>query len=117
MLLLIHKQEHIKHNAYRIGQGTMINKSTYTKVASIINKRLSILDDGDYKPRVSVVNTQTMGYGFDKYSLATNNELTALTDKPSMAQDMFFADETYVVGDDDLYIEPVMHRYFSLAIA
>lgn len=93
-----------------------MNKSAYTKVATAINKHLSIHDNGDYKPRVSVVNTSKMGYGFDKYSLFSNNELAGLLEKPSRAQDLFYGDGVYVVGDDDLYIEPIMNRYFSLAV-
>lgn len=88
-----------------------MNKQTYEEVASIINKELTKHDVGDFKPRVSVVKFA------DEWNLFTNNEAAVVLEKQGNAQDMFYADEVYIVGDDDLYIEPVLgSRYFSLAI-
>lgn len=88
-----------------------MNKQTYQEVASIINKQLRKYDNGDFKPRVSVVCFA------DDWNLFTNNEAASLLEDKGKPQDMFYADEVYVVGDDDLYIEPVLgSRYFGLAI-
>lgn len=95
-----------------------MNKSTFTSVASIINKEFAKLDRGDFKPRVSVVNTEEMpeNMGFDKWSLFVNNDgLSIIEHTKGKAQDMFYSDEVYVVGDNDLYIEPITRGYFGLA--
>lgn len=89
-----------------------MTKATYEAVARTINSSLRQYDDGDFKPRVSVV----MFAG--EYHLFTNNEAFGLTEKPGHAQDLLYADNTYVVGDEDIYIEPAYGtRYFGLAIA
>lgn len=88
-----------------------MNKATYEEVATQINSCLKQYDEGDYKPRVSVVLFA------DDWNLFTNNEAYALTEKAGVIQDLFYADEVYTVGDEDLYIEPAYgSRYFGLAI-
>ena len=94
----------------------MVTKSQYETVARHINSRLSKLDGHGLHPRCSVQNTANHGYGFGKYSLMLNDDLYDLVEYKGIAQDMFYADETYTAGDDDFYLEPVTKTYFDLAV-
>ena len=93
-----------------------MNKTTYTEVAQAINAALKNYDDTEFKPRVQVINTKHMGHYCDNWSLAANDELYGLLQIPGLPQDLFYADEIYVVGDNDLYIEPYNSYLFNLAV-
>lgn len=94
-----------------------MNKSAYTQVASIINSKLKQYDYNEFKPRVTIFDSSNVDPQFcDKWSLAANNELMSLLEQKGLAQDLFYSDNTYVVGDDDLYIEPYNSRLFNLAV-
>ena len=61
------------------------------------------------------METTGYGYGFGKYSLCVNDTLYDLLQRKGTAQDLFYADETYVVGNNDYYLEPVNSYMFDLA--
>lgn len=96
-----------------------MNKFAYDTVARTINSRLKQIEGEGLKPRVTVVNTENMGYGFNKWSLALNDDLYDLVQHKGIAQDLFYADEVYTVTepngtDYDLYLEPVTRTYFDI---
>ena len=91
-------------------------KADYTKAAAIINKVLKKYDSDNIKPRVSVLNTENHGYGFGKYSLVVNNDAYDVIQYRGYAQDVFYAGETIVIGDNDFYLEPVTSTCFDLAL-
>ncbi len=94
-----------------------MNKVTYDKVASIINATLRRnYRDVMLLPKVEVLDTRDVSSYCDKWSLAPNNDLLELLQRQGTAQDLFYADETYTVGDDDLYIEPYNSYLFNLAV-
>ncbi len=94
----------------------MTTKATYDKAATIINKVLKQYDDEAFTPRVSVLDTANHGYGFGKYSLVVNDTAYDLIQLKGMAQDIFYADETIVIGDNDYYLEPINSTCFGLAL-
>lgn len=96
-----------------------MNKRIYNQVASIINGQLKKYDTDNMKPRVTVLNTADYGKYCDKWSLYVNDEAYDLIhNHQGKAQDMFFADEVFVVDDfdHDLYIEPYNKTLFNLAV-
>lgn len=94
-----------------------MNKVNYDKVASIINATLrAYYKDDVLKPRVEVRNTSDQGKYCDKWSLAVNEDLYDLIQRTGTAQNLFYADEIYTVGDNDLYIEPFNNWLFNLAV-
>ncbi len=93
-----------------------MNKTIYTEVAQAINAALKNYDDTDFKPRVSVIDTKDVSKYCDNWSLSINDELYGLLQIPGRPQDLFYADEIYVVGDNDLYIEPYNSCLFNLAV-
>lgn len=91
-------------------------KADYTKAAAILNKVLRKYDDGNFKPRVSVLNTENHGYGHGKYGLLLNDAAYDVVEQAGSAQDIFYAGETLVIGDSDYYLEPVTRWIFDLAL-
>ena len=92
-----------------------MRKADYKEVAAIINEKLEYARDKDFDPRVTVVDTADRGFGFDKYSLRLNDDLYDLIEYKGKAQDMFYANEVFIVGDRDYYLEPVTKTYWGLA--
>jgi hypothetical protein len=94
-----------------------MTKKDYEKVASIINTTLrQYYKDDTLKPQVIVTDTRHMGAYCDRWSLVVNDDLFDLLQRSGLAQNLFYADEIYTVGDNDLYIEPYNKTLFNLAV-
>lgn len=79
-----------------------INKTHYNIVAARINKVLKGYAAGtDMKPRVEVLER-----GTDGLIILMNDEAYEIAERPGTIQDLFYTGTVFVVGDDDLYIEP-----------
>jgi hypothetical protein len=98
-----------------------MNKATYKSVAKTINAALRVYQDGTFKPAVTVRDTSDQGRYCDKWSLAVNDDLYDLIQRPGIAQNLFYADEIYTYTqrdgrDFDMYIEPFNSWLFNLAV-
>lgn len=78
-----------------------INSKQYFAVARQINKVLREYKGDGLNPEVKVVHR-----GTDGLLILLNDDAYALAEYRGRIQDLFHADGTFVVGDDDLYIEP-----------
>lgn len=78
-----------------------VNKTQYKAVASIINRILRQSDGGGLKPRVEVLER-----GTDGLVILLNDDAYDLAEYKGRVQDLFHTGETFVVEDDDFYLEP-----------
>lgn len=92
-------------------QATTINKAQYSKAASIVNKVLRQYSQGSFKPSVSVVDR-----GTDGYIILMNDDAFDIAAKAFAVEEIFYAGEAIVIGDDDFYLEAFDSRMaFKLA--
>lgn len=88
-----------------------IKKSQYEKVASIINTKLKPFRLGGLNPEIGVLER-----GSDGLVLIMNDDLYDLSNTSGYVEDLLYNSEnTYVIGNHDLYLEPFDSLTFKLA--
>ena len=73
----------------------------YDKVARIINLELKSFDGMGLRPRI-----ESMVRGTDGNILILNEDAYDLAQYKGRVQDLLYTGMTFVVGDDDFYLEP-----------
>ncbi len=89
----------------------MTNSTYYNKVAKIINNTLLDYKGMGLNPEVKVLDR-----GEDGLLIILNDDCYDLAQYKGKVQDMFYAGETFVVGDYDFYLEPFdSHMAYKLS--
>lgn len=79
-----------------------VEKKKYEAVAGVLNKVLKTRFSSDgFAPRVEAIER-----GSDGHIILMNEDCHDMADCKGYLQDIFYAGETIVVGDDDFYLEP-----------